>query len=76
VTEVLKTGLELLVIAIVFAGFFYWNMRTGDAPLWPGMRADRRKNPFGFWAVQVWLAAFAAMTLLAALLVLLRITPP
>jgi hypothetical protein len=76
VSDVLKTGLGLLAGAVVFSGFYYWNLRAGNATVWGGVSADRHKNPIGFWFVQFWLGAIAAMALLCAILVLLRITPP
>ena len=66
----------MLLVAAAFAGFFALNMRLGNASFRGGLVADRRKNPLGFWLIQFWLGVIGLAALVAAVSVLLGITPP
>jgi hypothetical protein len=60
----------MLAVAAVFAGFFWWNMRTGEAGLGHPFWASRAENPIGFWLIQ---GCWGAMGLALFLVALFRI---
>jgi hypothetical protein len=42
--------MELLALSLVFAGFIWWSVATGEAMF--RFPLSRAKNPVGFWLVQ------------------------
>lgn len=65
-SEALKTGLELLALALALVFLIAFNMKTGDASPRAFVNAKRRTNPFGFWLIQTILGAFVVALLFAA----------
>ncbi len=66
-TNTMKTGLELLAFALLFAGFFAINMRSGITAM--RTAPNGRAKPLVFWLVQGSIATIDFLLVVAASLV-------
>ncbi|MBX9745455.1 MAG: hypothetical protein K2X34_01040 [Hyphomonadaceae bacterium] len=72
----LQTGSLLLFFAAVFVLFIWLNHRSGLAIVDAALAADKRKNPIGFWIVQILTAALALLSGAFGVLTLMGVTRP
>ena len=72
-----EEGLLMIAFSALFAFFFYLNLKTGVATQSAGLPAvERRRHPWGFWAIQAWLGFMSLASLLAGLAVISGLSPP